>query len=441
MSGRILVIQMAKLGDFIQSTPLLAHLRRNRPGSEIVLAGEQGSVLEAARLSPLVDGVLALGEGEAAPADNFEAVYTLNSHPRAMALAAEVKAATRFGPRLEEGRPRYTPAQNFLMDLMRVDRRLGRCNLVDVWASLAERVEPSPLVWPEPEPAELLPDGPGLKIGLQLGSKNHLRRWPVEDFVDLTVELAKSGLNFAPVLLGSADERALGLKFKKLSAGRAAEPIDIMGKTDLRKLGAVVAKLDLLISADTGVMHLAAALKTPVLALFFGPAYGPETGPYGPGHIIYQALAPCGPCREADSCRQRQCISRPKPLQAARLAENLLGLRPKDDDSAGPWPESHRGWRTESDAFGQSLRPLGRPQLSSEEFLALVLAEAGREIIRPGYRMRAEQAADLMGSYQNPEKMNFDPDFLKKPLPNGQRLPEFSRDFQVRVLELVRALT
>lgn len=441
MSGRVLVIQMAKLGDFIQSTPLLANLRRSRPNSEITLAGEQPSVLEAARLSPLVDDVLDLGETATAPSGDFQAVYTLNSHPRAMALAAEFKTPTRFGPSLEKGRPCYTPAQNFLMELMRIERRLVRFNLVDVWASLAERAEPGPLVWPEPDSTELLPDGPDFKIGLQLGSKNHLRRWPVEDFVGLTVELARSGRNFTPVLLGSADDRALGLKFKKMLAGRAAEPIDLIGKTDLRTLGEVVAGLDLLISADTGVMHLAAALKTPVLALFFGPAYGPETGPYGPGHIIYQALAPCGPCREAHGCRERQCISRPEPLQAARLAENLLGLRSIDDDSAGPWPKGHRVWRTESDAFGQSLRPLGQPPLSPEEFLALVLTEAGREIVRPGYRMRAEQVADLMSRYQSRESMSFDPDLLKKPLPTGQRPPEFSRNFQARVLELMRAFT
>lgn len=438
--GRILVIQMAKLGDFIQSTPLLANLRRNHPGSPIILAGEQPSVLEAARLSPLVDEALALTGGSSAPPGDFEAVFTLNSHPRAMALAAGIKAAARFGPTLENGQPRYTPAQNFLMDLMRLGRRLGRFNLVDVWASLAERAEPTPLVWPAPgERPEFPSDRPAFKIGLQLGSKNHLRRWPVEDFVSLTAELAAAGLNFVPVLLGSADELALGCKFKKLLGGRAAEPINLIGATDLQGLGAAVAGLNLLITADTGVMHLAAALKTPVLALFFGPAYGPETGPYGPGHIIYQALAPCAPCREGDACQSRQCRSRPEPLRAARLAENLLGVRPLiEEDSAGPWPEGHRVWQTEIDAFGQSLRPLGRPSLSPDELLALLLTEAGRATIRPTYSMRAEQAADLLAGYQNRDKISFDPDLFNRPLASGQRRPDFNLSFQSRVRELAR---
>lgn len=439
-SGRVLVIQMAKLGDFIQSTPLLANLRRQWPGSAIVLAGEQPAVLEAARLSPLVDETLAAAEGLPAPTGDFEAVYTLNSHLRAITLAAGVKAKARFGPTLVSGRASYTPAQNFLMNLMRLDRRLGRFNLVDVWASLADQPEPSSLVWPEAEPTDLGPADSGLKIGLQLGSKNHLRRWPVEDFVSLTVELARSGLNFSPVLLGSAEERALGLKFKKLLGGRAAEPIDLIGKTDLQQLGEVVSGLDLLISADTGVMHLAAALKTPVLALFFGPAYGPETGPYGPGHLIYQALAPCAPCREGDGCRSRQCLSRPEPLRAARLAENLLGLRTLDQEAAEPWPEGHRVWRTEFDAFGQSLRPLGRPPLDQDEFLALALTEAGREIIRPGYRMRAEQAADLLTTYQCPADIGLGPELLQRRLDAGQPAAGFSRNFQSRALELMRAL-
>ena len=491
MPGRILVIQMAKLGDFIQSTPLLANLRRNHPGSQIILAGEQPAVLEAARLSPLVDDTLARPDGAPAPVGDFEAVYTLNSHPRAMALASEVKAAARFGPTLENGRPRYTPAQNFLMDLMRLDRRLGRFNLVDVWASLAEPSKPSPLVWPNPgtgpegagggkfsgespyfgstclsdarsellrqnkeRPEEIFPPPapgerpklqsgrPAFKIGLQLGSKNHLRRWPVEDFVSLSAELAAAGINFVPVLLGSADERALGRKFKKLLGGRAAEPINLIGATDLQGLGAAVAGLDLLITADTGVMHLAAALRTPVLALFFGPAYGPETGPYGRGHIIYQALAPCAPCREGDGCRSRQCLNRPEPLRVARLAEDLLGTRPlADEDSAEPWPEGHRVWRTEIDAFGQSLRPLRRPQLSRDEFLALALTEAGREIIRPGYQMRAEQVASLIAAYQVPAGLVFDPQRLDQAPPVGRgHGPASFEKTRARALELAGAL-
>ena len=401
MSGRVLIIQLAKLGDFIQSTPLLAQIRRRYPGASIVLAAEQPAVLAAAALSPLVDEAVAAGEGAAGPAGPFEAIFVLNSHARAAGLAAGLEAQEVYGPRLEGGRLIFTPAQEFLLALMVAGREMGRFNLVDVWLSLAPGAEPGPLVWPVPGPGPDLP--PGLKIGFQLGSRNHLRRWPVEHFVSLAAALAREHPNFCPVLLGAAEERALGLKFEKLLAQAAPGLLthNLMGRTDLAGLGAAVAGLDLLVTADTGVMHLAAALKRPVLSLFFGPAHGPETGPYGPGHLIYQATAPCGPCREAADCRRRQCLEMPRPETAARLAGTLLPAPAPSgaEEIAADLPPGHRVWRTAADNFGQSLIPLGRPPLSGGEGLALLVTEAGRGVMRPGYVPSPAALGDVLAAY------------------------------------------
>ncbi len=398
MSERILVIQMAKLGDFIQSTPLLANARRKFPGTELVLAGEQPAVLEAARLSPLVDFIRPV-ETEKRPDDRYKAVFVLNSHRRAMETAAGVSAEQYYGPRLTAGAPRFTPAQEFLMALMGLRRDLGRFNLVDVWASLVSEAIPTPLVWPAQAGPARLSTAEGFKIGLQLGSRNHLRRWPAEHFAALIAHLADLGLEFTPVLLGSNDERALGRRLETLLSGRGRPPINLMGATDLAGLGAAVAELDLLITADTGVLHLAAAVGTPALALFFGPAFGPETGPYGPGHLIYQAAAPCAPCRENGDCRRRQCLEMPAPDVAARLA----ALQLTDGAAELPaLPPGHRVWRTEIDGFGQVLRPLGRPMLTAPEALALVVGEAGRNVLRPDYRPEAGGPAARLADYERP---------------------------------------
>ena len=131
---RALVIQLAKLGDFIQSTSFLAGLRQVRPEAEICLLGREPSALEAARLSPLVDTVAS--SPEALAGQRFTAVYNLNSHPEAAGLGPKLKYDQYYGPILIEGELRFPPAQMFLMALMRLGRRLGRFNLVDVWASL-----------------------------------------------------------------------------------------------------------------------------------------------------------------------------------------------------------------------------------------------------------------------------------------------------------------
>jgi hypothetical protein len=168
-----------------------------------------------------------------------------------------------------------------------------------------------------------------------------------------------------------------------------------MGRTNLEELAAVLAGLDLLVTADTGPMHLAAALKTPVLALFFGPAYGPETGPYGPGHLIYQAAAPCAPCRENSACRHRQCLELPEPGLAAGAARLAMGQAAE----LPPLPPGHRLWRTVRDSFGQSLEALGRPPLTDREALALIVTEAARPMFRENEIPQAVRLKTALASF------------------------------------------
>ncbi|MDR2946311.1 MAG: glycosyltransferase family 9 protein [Candidatus Adiutrix sp.] len=407
MSERLLIIQLAKLGDFIQSTPLLANLRRANPGAEIIVAAEQPAALAAARLSPLVDTAVPIAGDEESLAHlgKVRDVFVLNTHRRAAALAATVPAENQYGPRLGKEGLKFTGAQNFILALMRQRRDFGRFNLVDLWTSLAPGAKPHPLIWPETQPSELLPQDGSLKVGLQMGSRNHLRRWPVEHFVGLTAALNEllPGRAITPVLLGSPGERALGAKFEKMSRDlNAPAPCNLMGRTDLAELGQVVAGLDLLITADTGVMHLAAAVNTPVLALFFGPAYGPETGPYGAGHLIYQAAAPCAPCREGGDCRRRECLEMPQPNLAARLAAGLLTQNAPRLDTSIVWPAGHRVWRTAIDGFGQALRPWGSPPLTADEALIHIITHAGRGLIRPGYATAVPDIQAAISAYQPP---------------------------------------
>jgi len=415
--SRILVIQMAKLGDFIQSTPFLAALRSTWPGRTVTLAGLDAAVLEAARLSPLVEETLAVGPGRPEPEGEFEAVFNLNSAPAAARLSAKVRADRRFGPTTVGGAAEgetllFSPVQEFLMGIMAEDRRLGRFNLADVWLALAPEAGPRPLFWPPPDQVRR---GPGFRVGLHLGAKHHLRRWPVENFVRLAQALSQLTDEF--ILTGSAGERALGAKFEKLAKFEKPPVLNLMGATDLSELSRVLAGLDLLVTADTGVLHLAAALGTPTLALFFGPAYGPETGPYGPGHLIYQAEAPCGPCREG-TCRRRQCLALPDHFVALfALHQAYLRATPPLTDKPSEarfvalaaqhqthlqLPPGHRVWRTGTDAFGQSLRPLGRPVLTAEEALALALTWAGQGVLRPGFQARPVDLAELAGFYAPP---------------------------------------
>ena len=85
--------------------------------------------------------------------------------------------------------------------------------------------------------------------------------------------------------------------------GRA---INFAGKTTLTELAVLYERAAVVISTDTGPMHLAAAMGTPVVALF-GPTAPWRTGPYGPGHQIITAELECSPCFKR-RCEQTDCM-------------------------------------------------------------------------------------------------------------------------------------
>jgi hypothetical protein len=81
--------------------------------------------------------------------------------------------------------------------------------------------------------------------------------------------------------------------------------------------------MDLLLAPDTGLMHLAAHLGTPVLAFFLASAWAWETGPYGMGHKVWQSVPPCAPCLESRPCPHRQvCL---EPFKSAAWIARLRG--------------------------------------------------------------------------------------------------------------------
>ncbi len=78
------------------------------------------------------------------------------------------------------------------------------------------------------------------------------------------------------------------------------------GKTSLRDLGCLYRRARLLVTTDTGPMHLAAAVGTPVVALF-GPTDPARTGPYGEGHTVIRRDLPCSPCFKK-KCPTNDCM-------------------------------------------------------------------------------------------------------------------------------------
>jgi heptosyltransferase-1 len=118
----------------------------------------------------------------------------------------------------------------------------------------------------------------GAPLVVAVGASKPPNRWLPERFARLAGELAGD----APVcLVGGPEDRGA-------TPGAGAGVHDLVGATSLRQLSALLARARLFAGCDTGPMHLAAAVGTPVVALF-GPADERRTGPFGEGHRVVRA--------------------------------------------------------------------------------------------------------------------------------------------------------
>ena len=133
---------------------------------------------------------------------------------------------------------------------------------------------------------EWVADLPRPRIALNVGASRAYKRWPVERWASVARTLTESGSGV--VFVGDKDDaQTVAQILPSLTTGYA----DLAGETNLRELASVLAACDLLVTADTGPMHIAVAVGTPVVALF-GATDPARHGPYGARNVILHVPAP-----------------------------------------------------------------------------------------------------------------------------------------------------
>ncbi|HML34134.1 lipopolysaccharide heptosyltransferase II [Sporomusa sphaeroides] len=119
--------------------------------------------------------------------------------------------------------------------------------------------------------------------------------WPPGHFAQLAEKLFEQ--HIIPVFVGTnADRTAMN----EIIANMTIPPVDLTGKTTLKQLAYILKNARTVVAGDTGPMHLAAAVNTPVIALF-GPTDPARNGPYGTGHVVLTTARAC------QGCWRRQC--------------------------------------------------------------------------------------------------------------------------------------
>jgi heptosyltransferase-1 len=123
------------------------------------------------------------------------------------------------------------------------------------------------------------------------------------------------------VFTGSLEDRRT---IHQIKAGMREPAINLAGETTLKMLAALYAKADVVVSTDTGPMHLAVAMGTPVVALF-GPTAFWRTGPYGSGHQVVTAAQTCAPCFKRH-CPTIDCMALISVDQVFDAVSKIMGV-------------------------------------------------------------------------------------------------------------------
>ena len=143
------------------------------------------------------------------------------------------------------------------------------------------------------------------------------KRWPPERFAALASDLAADGVRAA--MVGSGGDRHTADEVKV----REPKVIDLVGQTDLSQLAGVLALARALVTNDSGSMHLAAAIGTPVTAMF-GPTDERATRPLGDGHTVMTASVWCRPCMLRECPLDHRCMDAIDTAQVIAATRRVL---------------------------------------------------------------------------------------------------------------------
>ncbi len=349
MSGspprRILLVQFADIGDLILTTPAIAALREARPQDHLTLltSSHAAPVLApglADECIPLEKGTLNASRAFFQPR-NLRRLQKLRSAGPYDAIVYFHRFSTRLGilkflflAMISGARRRYG-LQNgrafFLSDTLN-DDGFGAKQQAQYWLDLVALLGANPT----PRPAQVsigtspLAPSPTKRIVIHPGSGSHsaARRWSAQRFARVAQNL-RAEFGAEVVLIGQRDDAHPSLREALASADH-----DLIGHTSLPQLAAILRESDLLLSADSGVMHLAAAVGTPQVAIF-GPSNHHAWSPWSPNGprepMILRSGVACSPCSYVgmgiglrEGCPARTCMRLVSVEQVLRAAHSLL---------------------------------------------------------------------------------------------------------------------
>lgn len=301
-SPSVLVVRFSSIGDVLLITPLIRAIRHRHPDARITVLTKSAHVPLVSD-NPNVNEVIGFQPDDslsATAARIRSARYThlLDLHDN---LRSRILRALAPGP--WHGYPMYRTARALLIHGKR-DRYPVHRPVAERYFAAARGLD----VRPDGEPPEfflsstavsqakawLAETGLGVArpfVALAPGAAHATKRWPAEHWRALVDRIVASGMDV--VVVGGPGDEPIA---QEVAAGRGARSQSAAGRFGLQATGAVLRQAKALVSGDTGVMHMATGVGTPVVALF-GPtveAFG--FFPYTRRAEVVQLELACRPC-------------------------------------------------------------------------------------------------------------------------------------------------
>ena len=382
-AGVTVVINLTRFGDLLQCQPLIEDLHRQGNRVHLVCLDNFSSVLplmrHVERAWPL-PGARLMADMEkdwrSAAARLLEYAHAIRA---GAAPACVVNLTTTLPARLLAGLVGGNTAEmrGFVLDALgfgqnrgiwatflnsaTVNRQSAPFNLVDIFrmvggstAHYGGNQQPRLRLTPPSQRAlaaadALLAASPADATGfvtMQLGASEQRRQWPAEYFASVGNSLWRER-KLCPVLLGSPAEKPLAEAYARHAQGPF---VNAVGKTDLTQLAALLCRSRLLLTNDTGTMHLAAGLGVTCLAIFLATAQPCDTGPYLPGCCCLEPALPCHPCPFGRPCPNNlACVGHIRPQSVEALALAWLDTGRWDTAPLELAGREARVWQTELD--------------------------------------------------------------------------------------------
>ncbi|MDQ7824137.1 MAG: lipopolysaccharide heptosyltransferase II [Candidatus Eremiobacteraeota bacterium] len=351
---KILIIKLFAIGELLMATPLIASLKETFPEASLhVLTGSY--IKDVIKNNPHVDKVIAADEKDflahravplsrlllALRREKYDMIFCLH-RPFIMSLFTFLaRAPVRAG--FERGREGFLythrvkpniPGRHQIEEYLDLLRALGvepsftkKMLFLDEEAlARKELIFREHGLEPGKKVVALSPAGGNNLAAHRLGTDALVRRWPDEKYGRLA-KLVIEKLGAKVLIVGGEAEKAAAGKIIEIAG---PECIDLTGKTDILTASAVIKGADILVTNDSGPMHLAASVGTFVIALF-GPTDPNVAGPYCENSQVIRKGFLCSPCFSKDrfppfnvDCPAWKCMEEIDPAEVYREIENHL---------------------------------------------------------------------------------------------------------------------